>query len=322
MYSALFAGRGQRLAGRNFSGAILKAVFQTKITPAYDDIPENFYHFPRTYLRQVTAAVGDWIVYYEPRRSTSDVKSRGGRQSYFAIARVASVREDPARSDHYYADVSDYLDFDAAVPFREAEFFYESAMRGADGRTNSGSAQRAVRNMPNEEFDRIVRAGFAADLSRTVSTDQSTLHGFAEEQLQFEIERPLVETTTTRPFREAAFARQVQATYDRRCSMTGLRIINGGGRPEAQAAHIRPVSANGPDSIRNGIALSSTFHWMFDRGLLSIDIDFKILTAKGAVPPEIGRLLNPTGLLIVPEDERFQPHREFLRYHRENIFKG
>lgn len=306
----------------SFRGATLKAVFQTKISPAYDDIPEQFYHFPRTYLRQVREAVGDWIVYYEPRRATADARSRGGRQSYFAMARVVGVREDTAKPDHFYADVADYLDFDNAVPFKEGDFFYESAMRGADGRTNSGSAQRAVRNMPDDEFNSIVRAGFARDLSKPSTWERDQAYGFAEEQTPFEAERPLIETTITRPFRDAAFARQVQTTYDRRCAMTGLRIINGGGRPEAQAAHIKPVAARGPDSIRNGLALSSTFHWMFDRGLLSIDDDFRILTAKKSIPPEVSRLLNPTGLLTVPDDERFQPHREFLRYHRDNIFKG
>lgn len=297
----------------------MKAVFQTKVSPAYHDIPENFYHFPRTYLRQVSAAVGDWIVYYEPRRSTADIRSRGGRQAYFAIARVLAVREDPQKRDHFYADVTDYLDFDFAVPFREGDFFYESAMRGADGRTNSGSAQRAVRNMPDEEFDRIVRAGFSSELSSTRATS-SNQPGFSEEQADFE--RPLIESTNTRLFRDAAFARLVQATYGGTCAMTGLRIINGGGRAEAQAAHIKPVAAHGPDSIRNGLALPSTFHWMFDRGLLSIDDDFKILSARAAVPAEVQRLLNPSGYLSLPEDERLQPHREFLRYHRERIFKG
>ena len=40
-----------------------KAAFTTKVEPAYDDLPEFRYHFPRTYLRQAEAAVGDWIVY-------------------------------------------------------------------------------------------------------------------------------------------------------------------------------------------------------------------------------------------------------------------
>ena len=57
--------------------------------------------------------------------------------------------------------------------------------------------------------------------------------------------------------------------YDARCAITGLKLINGGGRAEVAAAHIRPVEANGPDIISNGIALSATAHWMFDRGLIS-----------------------------------------------------
>ncbi len=298
----------------------MKAVFQTKISPSYDDVPEHFYHFPHTYLRQVQAAVGDWIVYYEPRRSSHDERSRGGRQSYFAMAQVVSVRPDPAREGHYYADVQNYLDFDKAVPFREGDFFYEAALRGPDGNTNLGSARRAVRNIPDDEFDLIVRAGFAEEVATGPHGSTAPPVGLEEEQAEFH--RPMLVSTVTRPFRDVAFARQIQTVYDKKCAMTGLRIINGGGRPEVQAAHIRPVAADGPDSIRNGIALSSTFHWMFDRGLISIDDDFRILLAKGRVPAQAEQMLNPSRTLTVPDDPRAQPHRVFLRYHRENIFKG
>ena len=68
--------------------------------------------------------------------------------------------------------------------------------------------------------------------------------------------------------------------YGDRCAMSGIKLINGGGRSEAQAAHIRPVAQRGPDSVRNGIALSGTMHWMFDRGLVSIADDYKLLFAK------------------------------------------
>jgi putative restriction endonuclease len=262
----------------------------------------------------------DWIVYYEPRRSTRDALSRGGRQSYFAIAEVSGVRPDNDQAEHFYADVCNYLTFDQAVPFKDGDFYYESQMRGPDGRTNPGSAQRAVRNMSDREFDLIVKSGFAETVQLPQSDTLKVLHGFSEPQSEFV--RPLVETTITRPFRDAAFARQIQTAYDKKCAMTGLRIINGGGRPEAQAAHIRPVASLGSDSIRNGISLSSTFHWMFDRGLVSIDDSFNILKAKSALPEQVERMINPSGILHVPEDVRLQPHRQFLRFHRENIFKG
>ena len=72
-----------------------KAVLTTKVDPTYDDLPEERYHFPRTYLRQVEAAKGDFVVYYEPRRASGDLSSSGGRQAYFATARIADVVPDP-----------------------------------------------------------------------------------------------------------------------------------------------------------------------------------------------------------------------------------
>lgn len=116
-----------------------KAVFTTKVEPAYDDLPEFRYHFPRTYLRQAEAAVGDWIVYYEPRRKSAAPASRGGRQAYFATARVTGIEPDPALPDHFYARIADYLEFERPVPFREGDFYYESGLEKTDGSTNKGS---------------------------------------------------------------------------------------------------------------------------------------------------------------------------------------
>ena len=78
-----------------------KAVLTTKVDPSYDDLPEERYHFPRTYLNAARAALGDWIVYYEPRRSSAHLSSSGGRQSYFATARIVHVDGDPRKADHY-----------------------------------------------------------------------------------------------------------------------------------------------------------------------------------------------------------------------------
>lgn len=296
-----------------------KAVLTTKVTPTYDDLPEVRYHFPRGYLNQVRAAVGDWIVYYEPRRSSGDLSSRGGRQAYFAVARLTDVDSDTERPDHYYARVSDYLEFDRPVPFREGDKFYESGLQRADGQTSKGAFGRAVRTIPDHEFELILAAGFAAEVGQPIAQPP----GLAEEQAIFEGPSPraMIETTLTRPFRDEAFRRQVRAAYDNRCALSGLRLINGGGRPEVQAAHIRPVASDGPDSIRNGLALSGTLHWMFDRGLVSLDDDFRILRAR-TLPDDVGRLVLPDARALLPTESTMHPHPAFLRYHRETVFKG
>ncbi|MDH3230031.1 MAG: HNH endonuclease [Alphaproteobacteria bacterium] len=298
---------------------MVKAVFTTKVEPTYDDLPEARYHFPRTYLRQAEAAVGDWIVYYEPRRTSGDRGSSGGRQAYFATARVREIQPDPAIPDHFYAFVEDYLEFDDPVPFRDGDFYYERILQRDDGETNKGAFGRAVRTVPDREYDLIARAGFARIIRPEAQRGVGS-PGLADEQPEFE--RPIVERLVARPFRDAAFATAVKAAYDITCAITGLRIINGGGRPEVQAAHIRPVASLGPDSVRNGLALSGTVHWMFDRGLIALDADHAILMARDRVPEEVQRLINPDRRLRPPARPEFQPHPQFLEYHREHVFKG
>lgn len=284
------------------------------------------YHFPRTYLGQARAAVGDWIVYYEPRR-TGDVSSRGGRLAYFAVARGMGIEPDPKLVDHFYAFVSDYLELDRPVPFRDGAHYYESALMRPDGQTSKGAFGRAVRPIPDREFELILATGFGPELGSGTGASAATPVmplGMAEDQQPFDggaSSRPMVETTLTRPFRDEAFRRQVRLAYDNRCAISGLKLINGGGRPEVQAAHIKPVASEGPDSVRNGIALSGTLHWMFDRGLISVDDDYRVLRAQ-SVPEDVARLIRPEARLLLPCDETLRPHPSFLRFHREQVFKG
>lgn len=315
-----------------------KAVFTTKSASSYDDLPEIRYHFPKTYLKQVERAVGDWIVYYEPRRSSNEPSSRGGAQVYFATARLERISLDPVRPDHFYAEVSNYLPFVRAVPFRETDFYYEGGLEKADGSTNKGAFGRAVRNLSDAEYDLIWQAGFG----HVIGLDErirpapdvpeqpmQRIPGFAEaDQAEYgldvpmEQDRRIVEQLTSRPFRDRAFAAAVKDAYHDTCAMSGIKLINGGGRSEVQAAHIRPVEHRGPDSVRNGIALSGTFHWMFDRGLISVDDDFRLLLAKDRLPDSIDRLLGGNDRLLVPQRVDLRPHQKFLFWHRDNVFKG
>jgi putative restriction endonuclease len=296
-----------------------KAIFITRVTPSYDDRPEEYYHFPSSYLNRVRAAVGDQIIYYEPRRVDSSPSSKGGRQAYFASAQVDDIRSDPNLPNHYYAQISKYLPFTRAVPFKEGSHYYESRLRNENGSTNLGLAQQAVRNISDTDFDLILRSGFAPVLGEELSTDPVTSNELSEAEVEFR--RPIVEMTISRPFRDRAFKYAVRAAYDNRCALTGLRLINGGGRPEVEAAHIKPVADDGPDTVRNGLALSGTVHWMFDRGLISIGDDYKILVVKNRVPDNAIRLLNQNGMVNLPKDETLYPNAHYLRFHRDVVFK-
>ena len=292
------------------------AVLTMSVGSVYDDLPEVRYHFPRTYLNQVQAADGDWIVYYEPRRSQG-----GGRQAYFAMARIARVIPDTQRDDHFYADMDGYLEFDLPVPFQEGGHYQESLLQKADGSTNKGAFGRAVRSLPQEEFEAIVRAGFSRGLAPWETIDSAPAGDRVAEEVIAYSARPMIEQWVTRPFREVAFRHQVREAYQNTCAFSGLKLINGGGRPEVQAAHIRPVAARGPDSVRNGLALTGTLHWLFDRGLLAVAEDFSILLSPRGVPDDLSRLLRSDRRALLPEAPEQRPHAAFLDWHRENVFK-
>ena len=307
----------------------MKAIFTHKAASIYDDKPEERYHFPETYLRQAESAVNDFIIYYEPGRVGTRDRDRYGRRAYVAVAQVTGIRPDPSREGHFYADIdpATYSTFDRPVPFRENEHYYERRLRRVDGATNKGAFGRAVRPISDEEFAAILAAGFAAELSQqgTPALDVPDLNvPYTMMEAEAEFERPIIERVLSRPIRDEAFRHAVQAVYDATCAMTGIKIVNGRGHSEVQAAHIRPISSRGPDSIRNGLALSGTVHWMFDRGLISLGPppDYPILFSNEKLPENLRRWFNPGMLLRKPADERFWPAPAYVEFHRKEIFKG
>lgn len=290
------------------------AVLTTKVSPTYDDLPELKYHFPKTYLNQVKQALGDLVLYYEPRRESANLSGRAGRQVYFASARLDRIEEDPNRTGYYYGFVSDYLEFPNPVPFRIGASYFESALQKLDGSTNKGAFGRSVRVIPSSEFEMIWRVGFGGQSpTNSVSRieEEPALYGRSPKTVISE-----------RVFRDASFARVIHSNYKGVCAMTGLNLINEKGGYETEAAHIRPVAENGPDSPRNGIALSRTIHWMFDEGMLSVSDSNEILCSERFIPNEIRNILNPGGKILLPKDPSCHPHPGFLRYHRDNVFKG
>lgn len=292
------------------------AVFTASESSAYDDRPECWYHFPRTYLARAKQAVGELIVYYEPRRTTGP-HSATGRQAYFAVARLERIEPDPRRGDHFYAHLSGFLEFDRAVPFREdGGLYYESALRKEDGSTNKGAFGRSVRLIPREEFERILQVGLTAPLAAWEEADR-----IAEPVPEY-VTRPVIEQIVMRKFRDAKFRQHVRNAYDNTCAVTGLRLINGGGRPEVQAAHIRPVEHDGPDTVRNGIALTGTAHWLFDRGLITFDDDYRILLSPHGVPDDLDKLIRAERKLLLPEHAEWRPHATYLAWHRAQRFKA
>lgn len=295
-------------------------VFIHRSDSIYDDSPAERYQFPRQYLSRVRNCVGDWIIYYEPSKVA---ETRG----YFAVARVRQVIEDPSTVGMYIAVIEPgtYLEFINPVPFSGAEGPVERGVLNDTGRI-SGRAQSAVREISVSDFNQIISIGLAEATPilprETIEYEPAMLRDVREPFIFQEEERTRIDHFSSRIVRDRVFRRLVLKAYDERCAITGLRLINGGGRAEVQAAHIRPVEANGPDTINNGLALSGTAHWMFDRGLISLSDDLEILVSRQANDPDsIHAVINKSKRALLPGRSADRPHPHFLAWHRDHCFK-
>jgi putative restriction endonuclease len=284
-------------------------VFIHRSDSIYDDSPAERYQFPPQYLRRAQACVGDWIIYYEP------VKVPGTR-GYFGAAKVQQVVSDPGAPGMYLATIEpgSYLDFPHPVPVRVAGELVER---------DNPNAQWAVRPLSVADFNRIIDFGLDEGddlLPRIGEAARGSV--LQEEPAPFLHEQQRITAITSRVVRDRAFRRTVVRAYDARCAITGLKLINGGGRAEVEAAHIRPVEAKGPDTIQNGLALSGTVHWMFDRGLISLSDELDVLVSRQVNDPEsVWGLVNKTRRALAPVRAMDRPHPHFLAWHREHCFK-
>lgn len=300
---------------------MVKAVFIQSSHSDYLDRPGEVYHFPnRAYLSRVAQTVGDWVIFFEGRR--------GGARGYYGVQRVLRIEPDPANADRSFAilDRGSELGFENPVP--------RLLMDGSPWETGlplvRGNNTSAVRLISDADFAAIVTEGLRelpiADALPREGALPSVATGFAEAvQQPFEGPQPDVraQVLTSRAFRERSFARQVKRAYRGRCAISGLELRNGGGRPEVEAAHILPVEERGPDTVRNGLALSGTIHWMFDRGLISVDEDYQIILARDGIAGDVAkRLIRPDHRLILPDEPAARPHQTYFDWHRRNRFKG
>ena len=298
----------------------MKAIFDTKADSGYDDDITRRYHFPNRYLPEAKRALNDWIIYREPRRG-------GGREGYVAVTQIKHIEADPAKSGHSYAYMDSFLPFDAVVPLRRGEGFYERMLDQVANPARIGAALqgRSIRTISDAEFGAITRAGLSDTLNpanavrleldpRHADGDVlSLINAPPEEQ-----ERRIAQMLINKKIRDAAFRRAVIDAYDGRCAVTGLRIVNGGGKTEAQAAHIWAVGDGGPDTVQNGIALSATIHWLFDRHLISLTDDYGVLVSHNKVPNELRNLFaRQLDRIHLPKDPKLWPHPAYVVRHRE-----
>lgn len=259
-------------------------------------------------------------------------RAAGGDLSYFAVGQVETIIADTHDPGLHYAIILNYLAFDTPTPWKQDGRYAEKDLRELQETWQVGSSirGRSVRELSEIDFNEIVTRG----LSNTLSQENAIRLGLERGSLDPETrslledswsqdDRRISQILVNRKVRDARFRDAICSAYGDRCAVTGLRIINGGGRAEVQAAHILPVKDGGPDIVPNGIALSATAHWLFDRHLISIDDDYRLLVSDNRVPAELRSLFPADNKPIhLPTEKIDWPGKRFLQLHRDAFANG
>lgn len=126
---------------------------------------------------------------------------------------------------------------------------------------------------------------------------------------------------TQQRVKQQFFRKAVLSSYRGRCCMTGVsdnRLL--------VASHIVPWSQDKANRLNpsNGLCLSALHDRAFDKGLITLDDDFRIVLSEEILKTDNGHLKTvfiPLKGEQIELPERFLPAPEFLQWHREHRFE-
>lgn len=123
--------------------------------------------------------------------------------------------------------------------------------------------------------------------------------------------------------RGSVFKREIPKIYNNTCCISGMKIDATINVSMIDACHIVPFRVSYDDTVTNGIALCPNLHRAFDRGLITIDEEYKVLVSKSFKEEETNYSIRPFegNEIKLPNLKSYYPLRENIGWHRNNVFK-
>ncbi len=123
--------------------------------------------------------------------------------------------------------------------------------------------------------------------------------------------------------RGTVFRREICQIYNETCCISGLRVDTPFTISMIDACHIVPFKETFNNNPTNGIALCPNLHRAFDRGLISIDENYKVIVSNSfREETSLYGLKQLKNIEIkLPNNHLYLPSQEYLIWHRNNILK-
>ena len=193
---------------------------------------------------------------------------------------------------------------------------------GRSGLGNASALDREVWNEFHADWDRLamdylhIYEQLRKDKGLPSKEDQTGAEPEDIDDFTGETKRVITEQRMRQNF----FRRAVLSSYLGRCCMSGLsdsRLLI--------ASHIVPWSKDKHNRLnpRNGLCLSALHDKAFDRGLIALGDDFRVILSKNLEQrnePFVRQFFHPLAGQSITLPARFAPDKAFLAQHRDVVF--
>lgn len=187
-------------------------------------------------------------------------------------------------------------------------------MRNIAGATHGGKLEKEIWDEFNADWEKL---SFESEALRI---EMSGPPQTVDEELIFpegKTREAIVRTRVNQGFFRAA----VLAAYDSKCCITGICVGD-----LLFASHIVPWSKDTKNRTnpRNGLCLNAIHDRAFDRGLMTITSDYKVMISpqiRSISGPGIDSLIHKYDQVKINVPPRFAPEKTFLEYHQDVIFQ-
>lgn len=206
------------------------------------------------------------------------------------------------------------------VNFASLDPYHQS--RGVSGMQNVSKLDKEIYSEFSSNWNDL---SFESELllSEKLPSEDSIVKE-AEKEIRFEekIGADKIRSVKTR-VNQAFFRKVIISIYDSKCAVSNIDL------PELLvASHIIPWSKNEKERVNpsNGICLSRLYDRVFDEGLMTISENYTMVFSNKLRNIKDKKAYNtffenyehqPINL-----PSKFYPNQEFLKFHRENIFKS
>jgi putative restriction endonuclease len=189
----------------------------------------------------------------------------------------------------------------------------------------------------SELIEHNVHGGFLPEIYKTLSEDKHLVRAIVQDLLDANFPESIHQDildevgiefeigTRVVIVRSPDFRERILRAYEYSCAVCGFDVRLGTVSVALEAAHIKWHQAGGPDEERNGLALCTLHHKLFDRGVFTLSNSMSVIVSEAANGTrgfhEWVVTYHGKGIRV-PQRPAYYPDENWVAWHVREVFQG